>query len=151
LNKTQKRIPNNILLVEDNPGDIRLIKELFKEYKTENKLYTVNDGVEALKFLYKQGRYEDAPRPDLILLDLGLPRKDGWEVLKEIKKEKKLKNLPVIIITVSTDPNTVFKAYHHHANCVIIKPLGIDDFNRCITSTTDFWFNIARLPVSILV
>jgi CheY-like chemotaxis protein len=151
LNKTQKRIPNNILLVEDNPADIRLIKELFKEYKTENELYIVNDGIEALKFLYKQDIYKDMPSPDLILLDLGLPRKDGWEVLKEIKKDKELKILPVIIITVSTDPNTAFKAYHHHANCVIIKPLGIDDFNRCIASITDYWFNIVRLPVSILV
>ncbi len=151
MNETQKRIPNNILLIEDNPADIRLIKELFKDYKTENELYTVNDGVKALKFLYKQGQYEDTPRPDLILLDLGLPRKDGWEVLKEIKKDKKLKNIPVIIVTVSTDPETVFKAYHHQANCVIIKPLDIDDFNRCIKSMTDFWFNIVKLPISILV
>ena len=139
------------MLIEDNPADIRLIKELFKDYKTENELYTVNDGVKALKFLYKQGQYEDTPRPDLILLDLGLPRKDGWEVLKEIKKDKKLKNIPVIIVTVSTDPETVFKAYHHQANCVIIKPLDIDDFNRCIKSMTDFWFNIVKLPISILV
>jgi CheY-like chemotaxis protein len=151
LNKIQKRIPNNILLVEDNPADIRIIKELFKDYKTENELYIVNDGIEALKFLYKQGIYEDMPRPDLILLDLCLPRKDGLEVLREIKKDKELKMLPVIVVTVSTDPNTAFKAYHHHANCVIIKPLGIDDFNRCITSMTDYWFNIVQLPISIPV
>ncbi len=151
MNETQKRIPNNILLIEDNPADIRLIKELFKDYKTENEIYTVNDGVKALKFLYQHGQYEDTPRPDLILLDLGLPRKDGFEVLKEIKNDKKLKNIPVIIVTVSNDPEIINNAYKLQANCVIIKPLDIDDFNRCIKSMTDFWFNIVKLPISILV
>ena len=151
MNETQKRIPNNILLIEDNPADIRLIKELFKDYKTENELYTVNDGVKALQFLNQQDQYEDTPRPDLILLDLGLPRKDGFEVLKEIKNDKKLKNIPVIIVTVSNDPEIINNAYKLQANCVIIKPLDIDDFNRCIKSMTDFWFNIVKLPISILV
>jgi CheY-like chemotaxis protein len=138
----------NILLVEDNPADIRLIKEAFKEYGIKNKLYQVNNGVEALKFLYQKNQYNDMPRPDLIMLDLNLPRKDGWEVLKEVKKDEKLKAIPVIIISVSTDPETIFKAYHLQANCVMIKPIDVNEFNKCIKGINDFWLDIVQLPIN---
>ncbi len=143
----QSIIKQNILLVEDNPSDVRLIKEAFKKYEIKSNLYSVNDGVEALKFLNQTGQYNEVPCPDLILLDLGLPRKDGFEVLKEIKNDEKLKITPIIAITVSTDPEAIFKAYHHQANCVIIKPLDIDKFNNYIKIINDFWLNTAQLPV----
>jgi CheY-like chemotaxis protein len=142
----QSIIKQNILLVEDNPSDIRLIKEAFKKYEIKSNLYSVNDGVEALKFLNQTEQYNKVPCPDIILLDLGLPRKDGYEVLKERKNDEKLKITPIIAITVSTDPGTVFKAYQLQANCVIIKPLDIDKFNNYIKSINDFWLNTAQLP-----
>jgi CheY-like chemotaxis protein len=146
MDKIQNTTKQNILLVEDNPSDIRLIKEVFKKYEIKTNLHTVNDGVEALKFLYQKGQYQEVPCPDIIILDLGLPRKDGFEVLREIKNDDKLKITPVIAITVSTDPEIIFKAYNHQANCVIKKPLDMDKFNKYIKSINDFWFNIAQLP-----
>jgi CheY-like chemotaxis protein len=142
----QSTIKQNILLVEDNPSDTRLIKEIFKKYEIKSSLYTVSDGVEALKFLDQTGQYNEAPCPDIIILDLGLPRKDGFEVLKEIKSDPKLKVTPVIAITVSVDPETIFKAYNLQANCVIIKPLDVDKFDKHIKSINDFWLNLVQLP-----
>ena len=143
----QSIIKQNILLVEDNPSDIRLAEEALKEIGLKKNLYIVNDGVEAIKFLKQESRYKNMPCPDLILLDLGLPRKDGWEVLKEIKNDEKLKIIPVIIITVSTDPKTINNAYRLQANSVFIKPLDIDEFNKHIKAINDFWFKTAQLPI----
>ena len=143
-------IIKNILLVEDNPADIRLTKVALKEIRVKRNLYSVYDGIEALKFLNQQDQYEFMPRPDIILLDLGLPRKDGWEVLKEIKNDEKLKTIPVIVVTASTDPKTIFKAYQLQANSVIIKPIDIDEFNKNINRINDFWFNTAQLPIKSL-
>jgi CheY-like chemotaxis protein len=150
MDRTKSIIKQNILLVENNPSDIRLVEEALKGIRLKKNLYTVNDGVEALKFLNQQDQYEYMPRPDIILLDLGLPRKDGWEVLKEIKNDKKLKTIPVIVITVSTDPKTIFKAYQLQANSVLIKPLDIDEFSKSINDINDFWFNTAQLPIKSL-
>ena len=149
MGKTESII-KNILLVEDCPADIKLTKVALKEIRVKRNLYSVYDGVEALKFLNQQDQYEYMPRPDIILLDLGLPRKDGWEVLKEIKNDEKLKTIPVIVITVSTDPKTIFKAYQLQANSVIIKPLDIDEFSKSINDINDFWFNTAKLPIKSL-
>ena len=149
MGKTESII-KNILLVEDCPADIKLTKVALKEIRVKRNLYSVYDGVEALKFLNQQDQYEYMPRPDIILLDLGLPRKDGWEVLKEIKNDEKLKTIPVIVITVSTDPKTIFKAYQLQANSVIIKPLDIDEFSKSINDINDFWFNTAQLPIKSL-
>jgi two-component system response regulator len=149
MGKTESII-KNILLVEDCPADIKLTKVALKEIRVKRNLYSVYDGVEALKFLNQQDQYEYMPRPDIILLDLGLPRKDGWEVLKEIKNDKKLKTIPVIVITVSTDPKTIFKAYQLQANSVLIKPLDIDEFSKSINDINDFWFNTAQLPIKSL-
>ncbi len=134
-------------MVEDDPSDIRLVEEALKEIELKKNLHIVNDGVEALKFLKQESKYVDMPCPIFILLDLGLPRKDGWEVLKEIKTDKKLKLIPVIIITVSNDPKTINNAYRLQANSVFLKPLDIDEFNKYIKAINDFWFHTAQLPI----
>lgn len=136
----------DILLVEDNPGDVRLAQEALKESKVRNKLYIVEDGVEAMAFLHQQGKYVGSPHPDLILLDLNLPRKSGREVLAEIKTEENLKHIPVVIMTVSRAEEDVMKCYRHHANCYITKPLDFNQFMEVTKSIDDFWLNIVRLP-----
>jgi two-component system, chemotaxis family, response regulator Rcp1 len=135
-----------ILLVEDNPGDARLAKEALKEGKIKNTLYTVGDGVEATDFLFRKGKYTDAPRPDLIILDLNLPKKDGREVLQEIKNDDRTKRIPVVILTMSKADEDIFKSYNLHANCYIIKPLDLDKFILVIKSIEDFWLTIVKLP-----
>jgi two-component system response regulator len=135
-----------ILIVEDNPGDARLIREAFNEGKILNTSYVVKDGVEAMDFLHKQGEFSTAPRPDLILLDLNLPKKDGREVLFEIKTDKKLKNIPVIILTTSQAEEDIAKSYDLNANCYITKPLDFGQFMKMIQSLEDFWFSIVKLP-----
>lgn len=140
--------PIEILLVEDNPGDIRLTKEAFKEGKLRNHLNVVEDGVEAISFLKKEGQYADAPRPDLILLDLNLPKKDGREVLSEIKVDKNLKRIPVVILTTSKAEEDILKTYNHHANCYITKPVDMDQFINVVKYIEDFWFTIVRLPAA---
>jgi two-component system response regulator len=147
MDETSSIIKPNILMVEDDPSDIRLTEEALKGIGLKKNLYIVKDGVEATEFLSQQGQYKDVPRPDLILLDLTLPRKDGWEVLKEIKNDEKLKLIPVIIITMSTDPKTINNAYRLQANSVFIKPLDIGEFNKYIKAINDFWFNAAQLPI----
>ncbi len=138
--------PVGILLVEDNPGDARLAKEALKECKIDNSVSIVQDGVEAIEFLHKEGKYRDAPRPDLILLDLNLPRKSGREVLSEIKQDENLRRIPVVIMTVSRDEEDVLKAYNLHANCYITKPIDFGQFVRITRSIEEFWFTIVKLP-----
>ncbi|MDP1768132.1 MAG: response regulator [Nitrospirota bacterium] len=138
--------PVQILLVEDNSGDVRLTIEALKEAKILNKLMVVKDGVEALSFLRQQGPYADVTIPDLILLDLNLPKKDGREVLAEIKADDKLKHIPVVILTTSRDEEDVLKSYNLHANCYISKPVELDQFIRVVKSIEDFWLGIVVLP-----
>jgi chemotaxis family two-component system response regulator Rcp1 len=138
--------PVEILLVEDNPGDVRLTIEGLKEAKVYNNLHVARDGIEALRFLYQEGPHSDAPRPDLILLDLNLPRKDGREVLAEIKADKSLKRIPVIVLTTSQDEEDIFKTYDLHANCYITKPLDFEQFMHVVQSVEDFWLSVVTFP-----
>jgi len=135
-----------ILLVEDNPADVRLVREALKESKILNKLSVVEDGVEAMEFLRKKGKYASSIRPDLILLDLNLPRKNGREVLAEVKSDDNLKRIPVVIMTVSDDEKDILLTYNSHANCYIKKPLDFDQFNQMVHSIENFWFTIVCLP-----
>jgi len=150
--KRREKMANNdgksieILLVEDNPGDIRLIVEAFKENKLRNKLDMVEDGIEALAFLRREGKYAHASRPDLILLDLNLPRKDGRETLAEIKTDENLRRIPVVILTTSKAEEDILKAYNLNANCYITKPVGLDQFIEVVKSIEEFWLSIVKLP-----
>ena len=135
-----------ILLVEDNPGDARLTQEAIREAQSHNHLNWVIDGVEALTFLRKEGPHRQAPRPDLILLDLNLPRKDGRELLAEIKRDDQLKRIPVIVLTTSEAEEDISRAYRLKANCYITKPPQLDQLVRIIKSIEEFWFRVARLP-----
>jgi chemotaxis family two-component system response regulator Rcp1 len=138
--------PIEILMVEDNPGDVRLTVEAFKETKVHNNLNVVGDGTEALSFLRREGQYIDAPRPDLILLDLNLPKKDGREVLEEIKADQDLKRIPVVILTTSQAEEDILKTYNLHANCYITKPVDLDQFIKVVKSIEVFWLTIVKLP-----
>lgn len=135
-----------ILLVEDNPGDVLLTKEALNENKIKNELHIAGDGEEALKFLRREDGYENSPRPDLILLDLNLPKKDGREVLNEIKNDENLKRIPVIVLTTSKSEEDVLKMYNLHANCYITKPINLESFIRVVKSIEDFWFTVVKLP-----
>ncbi len=135
-----------ILLVEDNPGDARLTREAFKEGRLLNNLTVVTDGVEALAYLRQQGTYSNSTRPDLVLLDLNLPRKDGREVLAEIKVDEQLKMIPVVVLTTSASQEDVTRAYGSHANCYITKPVDLDQFIRVAQSIENFWLTLVRLP-----
>ena len=132
-----------ILLVEDNPADIRLIKEIFKDFKTQNKMHIVTNGIAAMEFLYKKGEYKNVPRPDMVLLDLNLPRKDGREVLVEIKENENLKSIPVIILTTSSAPEDISETYNY-ANSFITKPANLDNFIKILKSLEDFWIDMIR-------
>lgn len=136
----------NILLIEDNPGDVRLAQEAFKEGKLEIHLDVVMDGQEAINFLHKEGSYLHANRPDIILLDLNLPKKDGREVLGEIKEDPLLKSIPVVILTTSNAEQDVTHSYNLHVNCYINKPVDYDNFFEIIKKIEDFWLNTAILP-----
>ena len=138
--------PIEILLVEDNPGDVRLTQEAFKEGKVRNNLSVVEDGLEALAFLRREGKYAGAPRPDLILLDLNLPRKDGRLVLADIKEDPKLRSIPVVILTTSKAEEDIVRTYNLHANCFITKPVDLDQFIRVVRCIEDFWLTIVKLP-----
>lgn len=135
-----------ILMVEDNPGDIRLTQEALKEGKMRNNLHVVEDGVEAMAFLRREGKYADKPRPGLILLDLNLPKKDGYEVLKEIKADDYLKSIPVVILTTSNAEEDIVKTYNWYVNCYITKPVDLDQFINVVKSIEDFWLTIVKLP-----
>ena len=139
-------VPVDILLVEDNPGDVRLTKEALIDAKVLNEIYVVKDGVEAMEFLRKEGPFAHVPVPDLILLDLNLPRKDGREVLAEIKMDPKLKRIPVVILTSSQAEEDIFKSYDLHANCYVIKPVDLNRFAEIMRSLNEFWFSIVKLP-----
>ena len=138
--------PIEILLVEDNSADARLVIEVFKDFKINNEIYHAKDGVEAIDFLYKNGKYNNMPKPDIILLDLNLPKKDGREVLKEIKKDHELKSIPVVILTTSNSEEDVKKTYSDHANCYITKPVDFEPFVNVLKSIEKFWLNMAKLP-----
>ena len=135
-----------ILMAEDNPTDVMLTREALANAKLLNTLHVTKDGIEALEFLRRQGKYADAPRPDLILLDINMPRKGGLEVLAELKIDAELKNIPVIILTTSSSDEDVARAYGNHANCYISKPVDFDSFAQVVKSMQDFWFMIATLP-----
>lgn len=139
-----KRI--EILLVEDNPGDVRLTREALKEGKVINNLHVVTNGVEAISFLKKEGDYIQTVTPDIILLDLNLPKKDGRQVLEEIKNDDKLKKIPVVVLTTSRDEEDILKVYNLHANCYITKPVDLDQFISVVKSIEDFWFSVVKLP-----
>jgi len=141
--------PADFLLVEDNPGDVRLTQEALKNHKVKNNLHVVTDGEEAIAFLRKQGKYKDAPRPDIILLDLNLPKKDGREVLAEIKSDPLLKAIPVVVITSSEAEQDIIKSYNLNANCYVTKPVNFDQFIKVVQSINDFWLTIVKLPSGI--
>lgn len=136
-----------ILLVEDNPGDVRLTREALKESQLEITLDVVSDGEEALDFLRRRNKHTSAARPDIILLDLNLPKKNGIEVLKELKVDDSLKKIPVIVLTTSDAHHDITKAYSSYANCYILKPVDFDDFARVIQLIESFWFNTVKLPI----
>lgn len=138
--------PIEILLVEDNSGDARLAREALRDAKVRNNLTWISDGTEALAFLRREGKYQRAPRPDLILLDLNLPRKDGREVLTEIKADEKFRRIPVVILTTSQAEEDVLRAYHLNANCYITKPVDLDQFMKVVKTIEDFWLTIVKLP-----
>ncbi len=136
----------NILLVEDNPGDVRLTEEALKESKISNKMTVAKDGVEALAILRREGDYADFSAPDVILLDLNLPKKDGREVLAEIKEDDRLKRIPVVVLTTSTADEDIMRTYNLHANCYVNKPVDMEQFIKVVGSITEFWFAIVKLP-----
>ena len=135
-----------ILLIEDNPGDARLTQEALKDGKMKNNLHIVYDGVEAADFLFKRNKYKDAPRPDLIILDLNLPKKNGHEVLAEIKVDETLKSIPVVILTTSKAEEDILKSYNLQANCFLTKPIDLIEFLEMIKSIEGFWLTIVKLP-----
>lgn len=138
--------PFEILLVEDNPGDVFLTQEAFREGRLAYRLSVVEDGEEAMRFLRRQGKHSNAPLPDLILLDLNLPKKDGRELLGEVKEDPDLRQIPVIVLTTSAAEQDIARAYKLHANCYLTKPIQMDDFLKTIRSVEDFWLSVVRLP-----
>jgi len=135
-----------VLLIEDSPGDVRLTREAFKDAKMHINLHVAYDGVEAMAFLGHEGAYADAPRPDLILLDLNLPKKDGREVLEEIKQSPTLRSIPVVILTTSASETDIQQSYHSHANCYIAKPVDLEGFLKVVKSIDSFWLSVVKLP-----
>jgi chemotaxis family two-component system response regulator Rcp1 len=146
MSERTKGAPVEILLVEDNPADVRLTQEALKEGKVFNNLHWSKDGVEALEFLRRQGKHAGAPRPDIILLDLNLPKKDGREVLFEIKNDDQLKRIPVVILTTSKAEEDVLKTYNLHANCYVTKPVDLEQFIRVVKTIDQFWLTVVTLP-----
>jgi CheY-like chemotaxis protein len=142
-------IPIEILLVEDNPGDVRLTVEALREGKVRNNLHVATDGVEALEFLQRRGRFASAPRPDMILLDLNLPRMDGRELLAKIKTDPDLRRIPIVVLTTSKAEGDVLRSYDLHANCYITKPVDIDAFFSVVRSIDSFWLAVVRLPPGV--
>ena len=147
--RNEKLRPIEILLVDDNPGDIRLTQEALKESKVLNNIHIVEDGMEALEFLRKEGRFKNVITPDIVLLDLNLPKRNGREVLADIKADDCLKKIPVVILTMSRAEEDILKSYALHANCYITKPVDMDQFVKIVRSIENFWFSIVRLPPNI--
>ena len=139
----------DILLVEDSPADVLITREAFAEFRVLNTLHVVEDGVEAIAFLKQEGKYASAPRPDLILLDLNLPRKNGREVLAEIKADEQLKSIPVVVLTTSHSEKDVMQAYGLHAHSYVVKPVGFENFVEAMKSLRQFWFSIVTLPSEV--
>jgi two-component system, chemotaxis family, response regulator Rcp1 len=142
----EKTTPIEILLVEDNPGDVRLTREALRDAKVQNILHIASDGMEAISFLRRQGKHDNAPRPDLILLDLNLPKKGGREVLEEIKLDPSLKTIPVVILTSSSAEEDILRSYELHANCYVTKPVGLEQFMKIVSTIDNFWLAIVKLP-----
>ncbi|MFQ5737001.1 MAG: response regulator [Thermodesulfobacteriota bacterium] len=138
--------PIEILMVEDSPADVELTMEAFKDAKMINNIHVAEDGEEAMAFLRREGGYADAPRPDLILLDLNLPRKDGREVLGEVKQDPDLKRIPVVVLTTSDSERDILKAYDLHVNAYITKPVDLDQFIKVVDAVEDFWLSVVKLP-----
>lgn len=138
--------PIEVLLIEDNPADVRLMQEALKDSKVLNNLHVANDGETAMSFLRRKGQYAMVPEPHLILLDLNLPGKDGREVLNEIKNDSALKHIPVVIVTTSAAEEDILKSYCQHANCYVTKPVDLDQFIKVVNAIEDFWFTIVKLP-----
>jgi CheY-like chemotaxis protein len=138
--------PVEILLVEDNPGDVRLTQEALRDAKVCNRMHVARDGVEALEFLRRTGAHKDAPRPDLILLDLNLPRKDGREVLADVKADPELRRIPIVVLTTSKAEEDILRAYNLNANCYITKPVDFEQFVHVVKSIEAFWLTIVKLP-----
>lgn len=148
MKETELARPIEILLIEDNPGDVRLTIEALRTNKIHNKMLVANDGVEALEMLRRQGAHADAGRPDLILLDLNLPRKDGREVLEEIKQDSELKRIPVVVLTTSSAEEDIMRSYNLHANAFVTKPVRLAEFIEAVKSIEEFWLSVVRLPRS---
>ncbi|MBX7057066.1 MAG: response regulator [Leptospirales bacterium] len=144
----QKVRPIEILLVEDNPADIRLTQEILREARVDNKLHVAIDGDQALQFLNREAPFQDAPRPDLVLLDLNLPRRDGREVLAAVKDSADLRTIPVVVLTTSQAEQDILRSYSLHANCYINKPVNLEQFIRVMNVIEEFWLSIVRLPVA---
>jgi len=138
--------PIEVLLVEDDPGDVLMTQEAFEEHKVRNRLAVVSDGAEALSYLRREGRYADAPRPDLILLDLNLPKRDGREVLEEIKKDEDLGRIPVVVLTTSAADEDILRSYQLHANAYVTKPVDFDRFISVIRQIDEFFVSVVKLP-----
>ena len=138
--------PVEILLVEDNPGDVDLTRETLQDSKLLNHMNVVNNGVEAMAYLRREGKYADRTRPDLILLDLNLPKKDGREVLAEVKADDQLRRIPVVVLTTSCAEQDILQTYDLHANCYITKPVNLDQFSAVVRAIEEFWFTIVKLP-----
>jgi CheY-like chemotaxis protein len=136
----------DVLLVEDDPGDVLLIREAFEYNKVHNTLHVASDGVEALDFLYRRDGHEDAPRPDLVLLDLNLPRKDGREVLEEVKADEDLRTIPIVVLTTSEAEEDILRSYHLHANAYVTKPVDFDRFIEVVRLIDDFFVTVVKLP-----
>jgi len=149
MNPEQAGRPIEILLVEDNPGDARLAVEALKDAKVRNNLNRVEDGVRAMDYLYRKDEYVEKPRPDVILLDLNLPKKDGREVLEEIKSDPELKRIPVVILTISEDEQDILESYDKHVNCYVTKPLELEEFLKVVKSIENFWLTIVKLPPEV--
>lgn len=143
-----KSLPRHIeiLLVEDSPADILLTREAFQQNRIANTLHVTEDGIDAMDFLYKRGKHASAPRPDLILLDLNLPRKNGREVLAEIKADSGLRSIPIVVLTTSSADEDILQAYDLNANCYVVKPVGFDNFMAAVQSIRHFWFSVVTLP-----
>ena len=146
LEERSRATPVEILLVEDNAGDVRLTREALREGKVYSNLHWAKDGVEALEFLRREGKHAEAPRPDIILLDLNLPKKDGREVLAEIKGDNQLKQIPVVVLTTSKAEEDILRSYALHANCYITKPVDLDKFILVVKSIDRFWLTVVTLP-----
>ena len=138
-----------ILLVEDNPGDVELTREALDDAKVANRLHVVDDGADAVEFLFRRGKFANAPRPDIILLDLNLPKKDGRQVLSEIKANSDLAQIPVVVLTTSQAEEDILRAYQLHANCYITKPVDFNQFLRIVATIEEFWLSVVKLPKKV--